>query len=317
MSQQRGATAQVVIGFESTFNTAPTDGFLLPVNSISINPTQNINSAATLTGSRNPVQPFRGNKDVSGTIVVPVDSVAMMYWLKALLGAATVTGASPYVHEYKIPSAVPSLTIETGFTDLTTDKYLRYTGCKVSTFDLSVGGDGELTASFGIIGSGFSIETSSFDATPTSVSLSRISNFQAAMTEGGSTASNVRMVSFKLDNDLYGDTYVLGASGTRGSLPEGLAKVSGQLTMIADDAAFAVLAKGIAATESAIKMTATAAASSIFEIEIQELEYSVSGVPVSGPQGLEVTLDYSGFYGNGSETSAFVARLTNTVTSPV
>ena len=51
------------------------------------------------------------------------------------------------------------------------------------------------------------------------------------------------------------------------------------------------------------------------EFEIQELLYSVNGVPIEGPQGLIVSLDFEGYYDDGSEASNIVARVTNNVVS--
>ena len=62
-------------------------------------------------------------------------------------------------------------------------------------------------------------------------------------------------------------------------------------------------------------MTVTASSSSIFEIEIQELEYERNSVDVPGPQGLLVDLNFQGFYTNGSEASTVVMRVTNAVAS--
>jgi hypothetical protein len=311
MAQQKGATSTVTIGFEATAGTVATDGFVMPINSCNIKPSQAVNKANTISSSRSPVQPFRGNKSVEGTIVVPLDSVAMWYWVKAILGAPTTSGAGPYVHEYKIGASVPSLTIEEGFTDLTTDKFYRYLGCKVTSLDIGFGGDGELIATIGIMGMSYSVETTAFDATPTAITISRTSNFQAALLEGGSSFAYATAVNLKLDNGLDGDTYVIGSNGTRGSINEGVCEVSGSLDMLYNDNAEAVLAKGLAATESSLKVTCTAAATSIFEVEVQELEYGVSGPEIPGPQGLKASLPFQGFYTNGSEASALVVRITN------
>jgi hypothetical protein len=73
--------------------------------------------------------------------------------------------------------------------------------------------------------------------------------------------------------------------------------------------------KAIATTESSLKLTITGGASSVFELEIQELYYERNSVPVPGPQGLLVDLNFQGFYANGGEASGIVARLTNGVSS--
>lgn len=315
MAQQKGSTAKLIWGLESVFKTSPTDGFNMPFNSCSLKPMRALNSAATITGSRNPVEPFSGNKSVSGNIVVPVDSIAMMYWCKAMFGAPGTTGASPYVHEYKIGDTMPSITLETQFPDFATDRYGLYNGCKIGSFGVNFGGDGELVANIGVVGSKYTEGTTPFDAAVAAVSLGRVSNFQAAITEGGSTLSNAREVSVNIDFGLDAGNYVIGASGELGSLPEGIARVSGNIKTLFEDAS--LLTKAGALTESSLKVTVTGSASSIFEIELQELYYELAAPEIPGPQGLLVDLNFVGFYGNGSEASAAVIRLTNaTATAP-
>ncbi len=90
--QQKGANVKLLVGFQADIETPATAGFRLPVNTIGLRPEQALNQAQTLTGSRNPTQPFRGNKDVNGQIVIPVDSRAMFYWFKAIFGAPTTAG---------------------------------------------------------------------------------------------------------------------------------------------------------------------------------------------------------------------------------
>ena len=313
MAQQKGSNVKVLLGFESTFGQAPSAGYSLYINSSGLRETQAVNAPATLTGSRNPAVPFRGNRDVRGTIVVPIDSTCMAYWLKAMFGDPTTTGTDPYTHEYKIGDTMPSFTFETGFEDLATNEYQRFLGCKVSGFSLTVGGDGELTGNIDVVGASGSLESSSFDASPTSVSLNRVNNFQAAIEEGGATLSNATELTINVNFGLDDSVYVIGGSGTRGSLPEGTVEVSGNLKALFEDVS--LLNKALNGTESSLKLTITASASSIFELEIQELQYERNSVDVPGPQGLLVDLNFRGYYDDGSEASAIVARVTNSLSS--
>ena len=213
MAQQKGVTVDILVGFESTFKTVAAAGFVLPVNSFGLKASQALNKAQTLTGTRNPVQPFAGNRDVAGPIVIPADSVAMWYWLKAMFGDPVTTGLGPYVHEFKIGDTMPSVSIEAAFEDLSTSKYVRYLGCKIAGWSMTVGGDGELTSTLDVVGASDSIESAAFDAAPTTVTLSRVENFQASLTEGGATLSNASEVSFAVDFGLDRDNYVIGGSG--------------------------------------------------------------------------------------------------------
>lgn len=313
MAHQSGANVVLLLGYESAFKTIATDGFSLPFNTFGVKGSQSLNKASTIRGNRNPVEPFLGNRDVAGSIVVPIDSLAMAYWLKAMFGAPTTTGAGPYTHEYKVSAVMPSLTLETQFTDLVTDKFNQFLGCKVDSFSISVGGDGELVGNIGIVGASDSLAAASFDGTPTTVAIGRVNNFNAAILEGGGALANATEFSLNLNFDLDKSRYVIGGAGVRGSMPDGIVGVSGNIKTLFEDST--LLDKAIAKTETSLKVTVTAAATSIFELEIQELYYARNSPDVPGPTGLMVDLNFEGFYTNGAEASAIVARLTNSVVS--
>jgi hypothetical protein len=202
--------------------------------------------------------------------------------------------------------------MENAYTDLGTAKYNLFKGCKVSSFALTVGGDGELVATLGILGKVDSMEAASMDSSPTSITLARLNNFQAALTEGGSTIANATELTINLNFPM--DTiYVIGGSGQIGSLPEGKVEVSGNIKTLFEDTS--LIDKAIALTESSLKLTITGSASSVFELEIQELYYERNSPDIPGPQGMLVDLNFQGFYANGSEASGIVARLTNATDS--
>lgn len=312
MAQQKG-TVPINIGFESAYKTPPADAIQLQVNSFALKASRALNQAATLTPSRNPTQPFAGNKICRGPVVVPVDSAMLPYWLKAIFGAPTTTGAGPYVHEFKIGSTQPSLTIEQPFTGLASAKYSRFVGCKIASFGLEVGGDGELVMNMDIAGADQSFEAAAFDATPTVIALARVQNFQAAVTEGGSALTNAKLVGLSVDLGLDLSQFTIGAGGVLGAMPEGIVGVSGRVRTLFEDTT--LLAKGAAITESGLKVTVTGAANSIVEFEIQELFYEWTTPEQTGPQGMDVDMPFRGFYNDGSEASAIVARVTNGVAS--
>ena len=316
MAQQKGSTVEVLLGWESSFGTAPSAAFSLPINPpLDVVPSQNMQTPATLIGNRNPAEPFFGNKSVDGNLTIPLDSAAMPYWLKAMFDDESTTGTGPYVHEYKITDAMPSFTLEEAFTDLAVNRYQQLLGCKIANAAFNFGGDGELVCTLGIVGAEGNLASSSMDGTPTSVALSRVNNFQAAIEEGGAGISVVTAVDISIDFglDTSDDQIPIGNSGVRRDLPEGTVAVTGTLRALFEDTSLLTKAQG--QTETSLKITVTASASSVFELELQELYYADTGITVPGPTGLLVELPFSAFYGNGSEASAIVARITNNTAS--
>lgn len=75
LNQAKGNRVNLAVGFESAFATAAsaTTGKILQFNSSSITPSRELNQSATIVPGRSAVEPFQGNGDVSGDIVVPLD----------------------------------------------------------------------------------------------------------------------------------------------------------------------------------------------------------------------------------------------------
>jgi hypothetical protein len=315
MAHQKGSTSVTGIGFETTFKTTATTGFLMPVNSNTIKGSAARNTVSTLTGNRNSVMPYKGNLDVSGDIVVPIDNVAFGYWLKAMFGAPTTTGASaPYSHVFKIGDTQPSLTIQKGFKDFTTDAFYKAIGLKVSSFSIEVGGDGELTATLSFLGcSETSASSTCFTVSETTVPVTlRYNNFDASITEGGSTASNIKSLSLNIDFDLDGEQRLIGGQGARGSLPEGIVKVTGNVKGMYDDASVTTIAKGFNDTESSLVLTLTPASPNdtyTLIFDIGELLYSQKSPEIAGPQGIDFDLDFVGYYDNDADASVIKVTL--------
>jgi hypothetical protein len=311
VAHQRGSTVSLKLGFEGTFGGGALEGFTLPINSFGVKGSRALNAPATLTGTRNPVVPFAGNLAVAGNIMVPVDSAAMAYWLIAMFGEPVTTGAGPYVHTFQVPASQPSFELETAFTALATAKYQQFVGCKVNSFALTVGGDGELVATIGVQGKSDTLAASTFDASATSVSLARLNNFQAAITKNGVALADVTEFSINLSFPMDG-YYTIGSSGQIGSLAEGIVQPAGNIKLLFKDTT--LLDEALAGTETGMKLTITGSTSSILEFEFQELLWERNSVDVPGPQGLLVDLNFRPYYdnaGGGGLPSAIVARLTN------
>ncbi len=96
MSQAKGALSQVVIDFETAFGTDPNSpaGIIVPFNyPFDLGGSRPLKEANnTNRGRRDAGMPFYGQFDVKGGGSIPIDQIALGYWLRALLGAPT-TGA--------------------------------------------------------------------------------------------------------------------------------------------------------------------------------------------------------------------------------
>lgn len=307
MTQAQGYRGQLAMDFETTYNTTPAspNGIGMPIQSSKLGSKQNLSEDKTIRGRRDPAQPSLGNVDVSGNIAVPVDEIAIGYWLKAIFGAPTTTGsADPYTHVFKPGLTQPSLVLEQGFTDI--GQYFLFNGCKVSKFSLSLGGDADLSASIDVMGGKQTISSTSFDSTLVAIALKKFSNFQASVTEGGSNLATITKADLTIDMGLDGDTYVLGGNGYRGSVNEGLISVSGTITALFDSVT--LLNKAIAGTTSSIVLKLTSGTHSL-EFKMPEIMYERNTPSIDGPKGVLIDLPFKAFYRASTENAVVVATL--------
>lgn len=92
-TQAKGVLTQVVMGFEDSFNggAASPLGYRLPLNTYGVKKARPKNKAATLTGTRNPAEPYDGNTAADGDGVYPVCSRSMFYQLKGMFNSPATT----------------------------------------------------------------------------------------------------------------------------------------------------------------------------------------------------------------------------------
>jgi len=311
-----GSNGKVALIREDTFGVTPTtldstNIYVVPFNTCDLTMNQAPQTPATITGNRSASRPFRGNKDVTGNIVVPVDSRAIGLWLKLLFGSPSTTGSGPYVHVFTIPTTMPSYTIEKGFTDIS--DYYKYTGCKASNFSLTYGGDGELTTTIGLQGANEVYSATSMIAdtifeTDWSAMSNRLYNNMGTVSIGGETMCTTEF-SVNVDNVLE-NAYCINDQGAKNECVGGQTVVTGSFTGIFANDTF--LAIGRADTEMALTLSITDGIYT-FLLTFDEVVLSTSSPGITGPTGIYQTLDFTAFYNNGASVSSIKATLTNGV----
>lgn len=318
MGQQKGSSVSIKMGFETTFGVQAGTGFYLPVGyGENVIAAQNITTRNLITGNRNPSQGIRGYRRVGGPLPIPVDSVALIYWLIAMFGDPTSSGSDPYVHEFKIGSSMPSFTIEKAMGDFTSQTYEQLLGCKIAGFNIDFGGEGELVMNLDVVGASEDWDSSSFDMSATTPTPAYINQFDGAVEEGGASSDIVTGVSLSVDFglDMSDENIPINDSGVRTSIPEGDVKISGSVKAQFDEDGYTLLQKGLNGTESSLKLTYTESSTSVFELELQELEYGRAGIGTPNAMGFIVDMPFTAHYSSGGEASAIVARVTNETAS--
>src|SRR5574343_324080 len=311
-TQATGANAPLIMSpKEATYGTTPADttsSIALPFVSNSLKAEQKVIRPNTITSGRMTRMPTLGNKSAAGSIVVPLGLTSIGYWLRMAMAAPTTSGGPTYTHVFKTASTVDSWCLEKGFTDLDTDEFELFKGCKVNklAFSFDQSSDAPLTATADIIAATSAWSTSSIDSSPTALSDTTLSIGQLAITEGGSSIATVQSLSIEYSNNLDESIYCIGGGGVRGGLPVGLASVSGKIKAIFDS--MTLLNKALNSTESAIVATLTSGSYSL-ALDIGELKYSMMSPAIETTGGLWVELDYEGFYDNDADASILMATL--------
>ncbi|MCE5306372.1 MAG: hypothetical protein LLG20_01900 [Acidobacteriales bacterium] len=222
----------------------------------------------------------------------------------------TVTITTVCAHVFKLSADMLSLVLEQAFAHIT--DYHNFNGCKASSMALDIGNDNsEFTMDMQFIGSGlYANGATAYDSSLTSPGTSvPLNKFQAALQEAGAAFAKATKFSLNVDFDLDDSVFVIGGAGIRGDLPQGQAKVTGNLTTLYDGPTSA-LTKAINETETSLMVTLTNGAY-ILEILIPEVKYSMAGPVVEGPKGILLPLDFVAYKDNADYGTALQLTLVN------
>ena len=309
-----GAKTTVLMDVEKSFGVPPDvrGGVRLPVNAFGLKPSRAKNSPATLTGRYDPSQPFDGNLDVSGAVTVPVDTRAFGHWLKAMFGAPTTSGtgdpaAAPFTHVWKSGRDMPSLVMQANYGTI----YGQYYGCRVSSFSLQAGGDGELTATVNLSGREADYADADYNASAASVALKRFSNFQAALLSGGQPLGVVTACGLNMDFGLDATIRALGDQGRVYNLMQGLMAITGSLTVFITDRELLMKAKS--SEEISLEMSFSIDEANKLTFALPEVQLSYDGPTVDGPTGVKMDHNFTAYFNDSADNAAVVVTLVNDV----
>lgn len=312
-NQAMGVYSKLLICKEEEFGKTPATltnkVYSLPFNSVSLSASQNTNDPGTITGRRDSVEAIYGNIDVQGDCVVPVDSRCFGYWLALALGNPTTSsaGTGKYKHVFKPSNSQPSAVIEKGFNN---GVYLTSNGCKVSKISMSVGGDGELTATFSFVGCKETTNNSALVENPTSVAIRRYNNFQASLLIDGELEQIATEVSVDIDFGIDTEGYAIGGNGYRCRANEGIIKPSGSVTVFFDNAEYLAKAQNSTKVSLEIKCEANG---NILQLKLPEVKFALNSPSIDGATGITQELTYNAFYENNEENTCVEFIITNDV----
>lgn len=321
MEQASGGNGQIILsGAETTFGQTPAvpGGQILPFESEGLSQKSELNKSNIIRSSRNASRPSRGNRDVSGNIKTELNTMCARLFKMGFGVVTTVGAAAPYTHTFKIGDALPSHSIEKGFTDI--GSYFLYNGCKANKFGFEVNPSGILPLDLDFIGASRTKGAATFDPTAVDLGHNPFEGFEGAIKEGGIAIATITAFKWAMENNLDNGVYVIGSQGKRYSIPEGVTVVSGSLTALFDSET--LLDKAIAGTETSIEVTLTkglgdgTAGNEKLTLTLDELIYQEQDPIIKDRKGILIELPWTAYWDNGPNGTSVQAVLMNTQATP-
>ncbi|MBI9110003.1 phage tail tube protein [Maridesulfovibrio ferrireducens] len=223
-----------------------------------------------------------------------------------------------FTHLFKLLDEQPSFALECevpldGATD--NEAFTLFEGCKVSSFSCSSSGDSQFNFSIDVAGANKRLLAISAAKTTEEFPDFDFKNADSDLILNGEYLTSVTSSSVQISTNL--DTsagYVKGSKGVRKSMPEGAPGVSGSLT--AHYKSTALLKKAAGEVEMDYSMGFVTGANQL-TLNFPQCLISESGSTpkLSGPQGIVVELQLSGFEDHNEYGTCFYAELINGVSS--
>lgn len=291
MARQPGSRTQLAFAYETTYGTAPASGFRrLPYVSKTLGAEQPLLADDLLGFGRDPMPPSRDALNADGEVVIPIDIEALGFWLKAVFGEPTTTGAGPYTHTFVSgAAALPSCAVEFGYPDV--PWYAMYTGVVADRFQFQMQRGGLLTATVGLVAQGEASASSTAAGTPTDITLpvQRFSQFQGTVSRNGTPLGNIVSSQVAYSNNLD-RVEVIRGDGLIAGVEPGMSSLTGSF-----EARFAdtvLLEQAIAGTPCELEFGWSLGVGKTFTLTAHAVYLPRPRVAIPGPQGVQVSFDW-------------------------
>jgi hypothetical protein len=204
MARAYGSSAHLLMKREAAYGQAATGNYLrVPFNRCNLGSEQGLIDDPVLGQGRDPLAPLQDVITDEGDIVVPVDPRYLGLWLTGLFGDPDTTDNldGSWDHEFASGSEdLPSYTLEVGMPKV--PAFFVDAGVKLNSIALEFTRSGAAAATISAIAQGETRFGSSQGGTPTSLTFSRISQFQGPIKRAGSPVGNLTGGSVTYSNNL-------------------------------------------------------------------------------------------------------------------
>jgi hypothetical protein len=254
------------------------------------------------------------------TITAVVDAGAGIYTVAdSQLATAVdlvITPVNPdlYKHTYLVGCGVPSMVVQKAFGEcvgnvMVGSIFERYSGVKANSISLSVGGDGELTASIDLVGCNITESDTNYDAAPIAYESLKLQNFKSQLFINGNKYPSSQTVDVEFGNNLQTDLYFIGGEGNRGALPEGTVTLTGTINCVFDDAQKTL--QDAASTQSpiSVEIVFSTAQGHSLSLLMPNALIQLTGKPIEANGQVSLSPQFTAY--KGSAESSLIATLIN------
>jgi hypothetical protein len=289
MARAQGARAQMALAFETVYGTAPASGYTrVPFASTSLGSEQPLISSELLGYGRDPSAPIKDAMTADGDVVVPLDTEAFGFWLKAAFGEPVTSGAGPWTHEFRSGSrSLPSLAIETAMPEV--PRFAMYSGCVLDQLSWQLQRSGLLTATARLVAQGEAVATTTAVGTPAELALKRFGHFNGSITRNGTALGNVVSAEITYANNLDRIETIRSDGRIDGADPS-IAALTGRVEVRFADQV--LVNQAIAGDPCELEFGYALPSGESFTFTVHAVYLPRPRIEISGPQGVQATFDW-------------------------
>ena len=290
MAFAQGSRSRLAFGVESAFGTAASSYTNLPFNTHSLNLSKERVAGNEIQPDRIPRVDRHGNRSVAGDIAVDLRDTAYDDLIESAMLSTFSTGV------IKVGTTPKYLTLEDYAGDI--DQARLFTGCAVSTMNVSMAPNQMVSATFGVVGKDMTVSATEktvsaagvaepFDAYSGDLKVADVDGIGAA-----SALSIITSVDFTVTNS-FSPTFVVGDDSAP-ALEFGRAEIEGTITAYFED--LSLVNRFLNETESAIEVSVADPSANTMTFLFPRVKFNAADIPVDGPTSRIVTLPFVALY---------------------
>ncbi|MGC8732149.1 MAG: phage tail tube protein [Halothiobacillaceae bacterium] len=291
MARAQGARAQMALAFETTYGTPPVGGFTrMPFASTTLGAEQPLLNSELLGYGRDPLAPIKDAVTADGDVVVPIDTAAFGFWLKAAFGDPVTSGEppGPFTHAFRSGAwDLPSLSIETAMPEV--PRYAMYSGCMLDQLTWQMQRAGLLTATAKLVAQGETMATASAAGAPATLDLKRFGHFNGQVARNGTALGNVVSAEITYANNLDRIETIRSDGRIDGADPS-IAALTGKIEVRFADAV--LVDQALDGTACDLTFAYALPSGESFTFTVHAVYLPRPRIEISGPQGVQASFDW-------------------------